>query len=241
MMKVGPDPKVTGSRFALLNEGTEPIVIEEAALDKDLTLKEIKEMNNGGSSQSNLGPRGKRIAKKVRNVKGGKNPQNENKGKENKLSTKSLGPRPKQFAQKIVKVPLGIVSEKSRGKGTSRIGTSSLREKGRSGSKLETMQVDATSRPNFDFVNSAGKQGMDWKGGDTCDDAEVLRELHVGILSSCHSSRIGGRGLSLDQSKSQNDDEDEADQVRLLLAKGRQEINGEGGQGASLAQINSPC
>lgn len=82
---------------------------------------------------------------------------------------------------------------------------------------------------------------MDWKGGDTCDDAEVLRELHVGILSSCHSSRIGGGGLSLDQSKSQNDDEDEADQVRLLLAKGRQEINGEGGQGASLAQINSPC
>lgn len=105
MMKVGPDPKVTGSRFALLNEGTEPIVIEEAASDKDLTLKEIKEMNNGGSSQSNLGPRGKRIAKKVRNVKGGKIPKTKTKGRKISFPLSRWGLGPNSSPKKLLKFP----------------------------------------------------------------------------------------------------------------------------------------
>lgn len=242
MMKDVPDPKVTGSRYALLYEEMEPINMEESMFEKELTLKEIKEMKNSGPSYSKSGPEEEKKAKKVRDVKGGKNTQNVNRGKGNKPSLRPLGPRPKQFSQKNAKAPLGLIIEPSRGKGARQLGNmNSLVKEGKVSNK-ETKTLVAVPRPDFVYARRAGKEEMDWKGGETCDDAEVLRDLHAGIQSLRHLTKVGEGGPSLNKPPPLNEAEIEADQVRVLLMKGRPgEISGEEGMGSVSAHSTTPC
>lgn len=80
-----PKVKDIGSRFSLLDEGTDPILLEKPKDTNEKLTQEVKEgVAQPGPTQSPLGAKKSGLTHRVRNSKGGRNPQGSNKGKENK-------------------------------------------------------------------------------------------------------------------------------------------------------------
>lgn len=110
-----------GSRFSRLTEGTKLVgvgksnISEEAVANASSKESLVVESSNGPKNVE-MGPEGKAPANKIRNRKGGKNPQGHLKGKEKKTPPKFLGPRAKLFSTKVARTPLGRVEGVGHGK-----------------------------------------------------------------------------------------------------------------------------
>lgn len=167
-------------------------------------LKENIDVLNSGPTQSTLGHVGVMHTKKVRNAKGGKNPQAAKKGKENKPNKKVLGPRTKQFSPKIAKGPMGRMEGQSIEIGNQlglaqfqNIKTSTplkIRITKSSGGSPSTR---TSSDKEMALNKKTGKEGMDWKGIKDVGDAEVLRDLHAGIKLFAKGIITEGDGVGL--------------------------------------------
>lgn len=185
----GPTPKVKGSRFSLLTEGIEQVSMElDTNKEEGVALKESNVVVIDGLNQPNMGQQVSIGPEKVRSVKGGKNPQGVNKGKENKPAKRPLGPRTKQFSTKSIKKAKEMVQIPVRVKGSLHLGKTrdqflnpigSLREDSISREK-DSQMLGASGNEEIP-ATKARKEEMDWKGEGCYGDSDVLRDLHLGI------------------------------------------------------------
>lgn len=205
MITKDPPTISLSSRFSLLTKGT----------SKGVGEAEVCEMlisEGGPTEEQSVGPKGfvlgqeeKTKANRVRNKKGGKNPQTHVKGKENKIPSKALGPRMKQFSTKVSRSHLGRVDSLSVGKqnddqmvwskpplqGPKVIldqPTTQKESLNITSSSAAGIKGDAGLKSSFRYVElknegpkASEKEKMVWDRVEDLGDSEVLRDLHLGI------------------------------------------------------------
>lgn len=210
-----------GSRFSRLTEGTKLVgvgksnISEEAVANASSKESPVVESSNGPKNVE-MGPEGKAPANKIRNRKGGKNPQGHLKGKEKQTPPKFLGPRAKLFSTKVARTPLGHVEGVGHGKkagqmkwskppllGSGAMSGQEDNNKGTlntdfslSGGKINGGNVESSfptaEKKDIERRLQVGEDIMEWNRVEDLGDSDVLRDLHLGIQNFMPKIDPGG-------------------------------------------------